>query len=88
MPPRPAELEDGRMMGDEDGGGVLFHGDKGLLMCGTYGENPRLLPETLMQELQAAGKDHPPLARHPRGVDRGHQEGQEIDDGLLLLRAR
>jgi predicted dehydrogenase len=50
-PPRPAELEDGRMMGDE-GGGVLFRGDRGLLMCGTYGENPRLVPESRMQEYQ------------------------------------
>jgi predicted dehydrogenase len=49
MPPRPAELEPGRMMGD-DGGGCLFRGDKGLIMCATYGENPRLVPETRMQE--------------------------------------
>lgn len=49
MPPRPPELEPGRMMGD-DGGGVLFRGDKGLIMCGTYGSNPRLVPEKAMQE--------------------------------------
>ena len=55
-PPRPAELEDGRMMGDEDGGGVLFRGDKGLLMCGTYGENPRLVPESLMQSYKRPEK--------------------------------
>jgi predicted dehydrogenase len=55
MPPRPAELEPGRMMGDE-GGGCLFRGDKGLLMCGTYGENPRLIPETRMQEYQRPEK--------------------------------
>ena len=55
MPPRPAELEPGRMMGDE-GGGVLFRGDKGLLMCGTYGENPRLIPETRMQEYKRPEK--------------------------------
>ena len=36
MPPRPAELEEGRPMGDSDGG-VLFIGDRGLLMCGCYG---------------------------------------------------
>jgi len=54
-PPRPPELEDGRMMGDE-GGGVLFRGDKGLLMCGTYGENPRLVPESRMQEYKRPEK--------------------------------
>jgi len=58
MPPRPAELEPGRMMGD-DGGGCLFRGDKGLLMCGTYGENPRLVPETRMQEYERPEKTIP-----------------------------
>jgi predicted dehydrogenase len=58
MPPRPAGLEDGRMMGDE-GGGCLFVGDKGMLMCSTYGENPRLLPEKLMQDYKRPEKTIP-----------------------------
>jgi predicted dehydrogenase len=58
MPPRPAVLDDGRMMGDE-GGGNLFVGDKGMLMCGTYGENPRLIPEKLMQEYERPEKTIP-----------------------------
>ncbi len=58
MPPRPDELEPGRMMGDEDGG-VLFRGDKGFLMCGVYGKNPRLLPETRMQEYKRPPKTIP-----------------------------
>jgi len=41
-PPRPSELEDGYPMGD--GSGVLFIGDKGKLMCNTYGAEPRLIP--------------------------------------------
>jgi predicted dehydrogenase len=57
-PPRPVELEDGRMMGDE-GGGVLFRGDKGLLMCSVYGENPRLIPESRMQEYKRPEKTIP-----------------------------
>jgi predicted dehydrogenase len=57
-PPRPPELEDGRMMGDE-GGGVLFRGDKGLLMCSVYGENPRLIPESRMQEYKRPEKTIP-----------------------------
>jgi len=50
-PPRPEVLEPdrNRRMGD-GGGGVLFIGDKGILMCGTYGRNPRLIPETAMKE--------------------------------------
>jgi len=58
MPPRPPELEPGRMMGDE-GGGVLFRGDKGLLMCSVYGENPRLVPETRMQSYARPEKTIP-----------------------------
>jgi len=58
MPPRPPELEDGRMMGDE-GGGVLFRGDKGLIMCSVYGENPRLIPESRMQEYKRPAKTIP-----------------------------
>ena len=58
MPPRPAELEPGRMMGDE-GGGVLFRGDKGLIMCSVYGENPRLVPESRMQEYKRPEKTIP-----------------------------
>lgn len=48
-PPRPEELEPGRMIGEE-GGGVIFLGDKGTLICSVYGNNPRLIPESKMQE--------------------------------------
>ncbi|MCA9731979.1 MAG: Gfo/Idh/MocA family oxidoreductase [Deferribacteres bacterium] len=58
MPKRPESLEPGRMMGDEDGG-VLFIGDKGLLMCGCYGSQPRLIPETFMQDYKRPPKTIP-----------------------------
>jgi hypothetical protein len=58
MPPRPEELEPGRRMGDS-GGGVIFIGDKGKLMCSTYGRNPRLIPETKMQEYERPEKTIP-----------------------------
>ncbi|MGD1009177.1 MAG: Gfo/Idh/MocA family oxidoreductase [Candidatus Aminicenantales bacterium] len=57
-PPRPPELEDGRMMGDE-GGGCLFRGDKGVLMCSVYGEDPRLIPESRMKEYKRPEKTIP-----------------------------
>ena len=47
-PPRPPELEDGRRMGDSEGGAV-FKGSKGTLVCGLYGGAPRLIPETKMK---------------------------------------
>ncbi len=58
MPPRPEELEPGRKMGD-DNGGALFVGDKGKLMCGCYGRNPRLIPENKMQEYKRPAKTLP-----------------------------
>lgn len=58
MPPRPKELESGHMMGDESGG-CLFVGKKGLVMCGTYAENPRLVPEDLMRSYKRPAKTVP-----------------------------
>ncbi len=46
QPERPVELEEGRRMGDE---GALFVGDKGKLICGTYGSSPQLIPYTKMK---------------------------------------
>ena len=49
MPPRPAELLDGEMMGDSNGG-LIFIGTKGKIMTGCYGMNPTLLPKAKMQD--------------------------------------
>ena len=66
MPERPAILEQGRMMGDRDGG-VLIVGDKNTLMHGVYGRDPRIIPETNHVDYQ---KPAPTIARSP-GI---HQE--------------
>jgi hypothetical protein len=42
MPPRPEGLPDGKIMGDW-GGGNLFFGSKGTLVCETYGQNPFII---------------------------------------------
>jgi predicted dehydrogenase len=47
-PMRPLGIEEPRMLGDQ-GGGVLFVGSKGHLMCSVYGNNPRIIPETKMK---------------------------------------
>ncbi len=65
-PPRPDELEEGRTLGAEEGG-VLFKGDNGKLMCGVYGENPRLIPESKMKEYKKPAKT---IAR----VTGGHEQ--------------
>ncbi len=55
MPQRPEGLPADVAL--ERGGGVIFVGERGLLMHETYGENPRLFPESLMDE----AKDVPPV---------------------------
>lgn len=57
-PARPMGLDSGRMLGD-DGGGCLFIGSKGSILCGTYGSNPRILPEKLMQDYKRPAKSIP-----------------------------
>ena len=58
MPPRPEDLEPGRKMGD-GGGGIIFVGEKGKLMCGTYGSNPRIFPEPKMRAYKRPEKTIP-----------------------------
>ena len=70
LPPRPELLENGRHMGDSDGG-VLFVGDKGSLMCGCYGKSPRLIPEVFMKEYKQPKRI---LDRIPGG-----EGGHELD---------
>ncbi|MDZ7725287.1 MAG: Gfo/Idh/MocA family oxidoreductase [candidate division KSB1 bacterium] len=49
MPPRPDELEPGR---DLTGGGhgILFVGENGKIMCPGWAGNPRIIPESKMQD--------------------------------------
>jgi predicted dehydrogenase len=48
MAPRPEVLPDNVPL--ERGGGVFFIGEKGILMHETYGEKPRIFPESLMEQ--------------------------------------
>ena len=56
-PPRPDVLPDDVELKSE--GGVIFLGEKGILMNDTYGSNPRIWPESLMQAAQAVPKTIP-----------------------------
>jgi predicted dehydrogenase len=67
LPARPAELEPGRKLGDS---GVIFEGDKGKIMCGTYGEGPRIIPEAKMREYQRPPKTIPRI----EGGGEGHEQ--------------
>ena len=61
LPERPQLIEQGRQLGDNDGG-VLIVGDRNTLMHGVYGRNPRLIPETTHAATQ---KPAPGMARSP-----------------------
>ena len=69
LPPRPAVLERGRRIGDENGG-IMLIGDRGIIMAGCYGESPRLVPETLMKRYKRPRRS---LERIPDGPD-GHEQ--------------
>ena len=69
VPPRPAGLEPGRRMGNEDGG-ILLIGDKGAIMAGCYGESPRIVPESKMKKYKRPRKT---LERIPEGTG-GHEQ--------------
>jgi hypothetical protein len=69
MPARPAGLEQGRRMGDLDGG-ILLIGDEGSILAGCYGESPRIVPESRMKRYKRPGKT---LERIPEGPD-GHEQ--------------
>ncbi|WP_297088617.1 Gfo/Idh/MocA family oxidoreductase [uncultured Draconibacterium sp.] len=70
MPPRPDELKDGEQMGD-DGGGCVFYGTQGKIMCGTYAANPTLLPTANMEHFQQPKKM---IRRISNAMDGGHEQ--------------
>ena len=49
-PPRPAELPDDQNLPRE--GGVIFNGSKAKLVCGVYGDSPRIIPEAAMKAFE------------------------------------
>lgn len=60
LPPEissPSQLPDGE-------GGVLFKGTQGVIVCGVYGNSPRIFPE---ERLKLVGKPKPMIPRVPKG---------------------
>ena len=58
LPPRPAELADGEMMGDSNGG-IIFIGTKGKIMTGCYGVDHTLLPKSKMKDFKQPAQTLP-----------------------------
>ena len=73
-PPRPADLEEDRQLPAE--GGVLFHGEKGTIMCGVYGDSPRIVPESAMKAYKQPPKTLPRV------------EGTHEDDWMRAIRTK
>ncbi len=69
LPPRPEELKDGQIMGDQSGG-VLFIGTKGKLMTGCYGRDPILLPDELHNDYK---RPEPTIRRIENAMSGGHE---------------
>jgi predicted dehydrogenase len=59
-PPRPDVLPDEVELASE--GGVIFIGEKGILLHNTYGANPRLYPQSLAESAAAVPKSIPRIA--------------------------
>jgi hypothetical protein len=75
-PPRPEGVEDGVTLGDSQGG-VIFKGARGMLTCGRYGQEPRLLPESLMKEYKQPPKTIPRVqGPHAQGWVRSCKSGK------------
>ena len=70
MPPRPDELMGGEQMGD-DGGGCIFYGTTGKIMCGTYAANPTLLPTLEMSHFQQPKNS---IRRISNAMEGGHEQ--------------
>jgi len=51
-------------------GGILLIGDEGMIMAGTYGESPRIIPESAMRKYERPPRT---LERIPQGPD-GHEQ--------------
>ncbi len=64
MPARPEMLPEDVPL--QRSGGVIFIGEKGILMHETYGRNPRLFPAQLMEVAQKVPKSYPRIETNER----------------------
>jgi predicted dehydrogenase len=76
-PPRP-EAMDADMQWPAEGGSI-FNGSKGMLICGVYGESPKLLPLSRHMEYKRPAKTLPRIPDHCHELDwiRAIKTGQQ-----------
>ena len=74
MPPRLAELEEGRSLGEH---GILFIGTKGAMLGGGWARSPRIIPESKMRAYHKPPKTLPRVKEHHRNwLDACRGEGR------------
>ncbi len=71
LPPTPAQAPDGFTL--DPNGGVIFVGERGLLIHETYGSNPRFLPTAPGLDLEAEAAAVPVSLPRVEGGIRGHE---------------
>jgi len=69
MPNRPEGLAEGQYPGDS-GGGAIFYGTKGTLICGTYARNPFIIGRE---------DNPPPTTGELRRIEKAMEGGHEMD---------
>ena len=76
-PPRPEDMDVD--VGWPVEGGTLFKGSKGMLICGVYGNSPKLLPLSRHLEYKRPPKTLPRIADHCHELDwvRAIRSGQQ-----------
>jgi hypothetical protein len=70
-PPRPAGLKEGDQklfMGGEENEGIMYVGDKGILLAGFNGNDPRVYPESPKYQYQAPPRQ-PGAPRRDAAID-------------------
>ena len=82
LPERPDELEPERKLPES---GTIFVGDKGKMMCETYSESPRLIPESAMTAFTRPPKTLPRVPGRPR---RTREELARRDPARTARRSR
>lgn len=82
LPKRPSGLKPEEQMG-EPGGGIIMEGTEGTLMADTYGENPRLIPTVLMEDLNVPKTLARVETNHEMDWINGIKEGYQPSSHLL-----
>lgn len=59
LPARPKEMDERQSMHGERNEGLLFIGDRGKILCGFTGQNPKLIPASAMAAFQPPPKTLP-----------------------------